>query len=162
MNKTLKITHMFRVNVANHMIRTVQGVTEGVLISSIMETFNHSWKPQKWKSRIERLSKNTIYSLDQTNKSIALNSCSWVVRSVSWWQCLSPYPLRTDTKYATSVNQWHSRLWTHGIHSYIGSQSCLHVTYATAAAAITIHPCIPQHHAIVIDDVLWSIGPQLE
>lgn len=49
------MTHMFRVNVANHVIRTVEGVTESVLISSIMETFNQSWKTQKWTNRTEHL-----------------------------------------------------------------------------------------------------------
>lgn len=63
MNKTLKMTHMFRVNVANHIIRTVQGVTESILIGGIMETFNHSCKTQKWKNIIERLVKNTSYTI---------------------------------------------------------------------------------------------------
>lgn len=36
------MTYMLRVNVANHVVRTVQGVTESVLIGSIVETFNNS------------------------------------------------------------------------------------------------------------------------
>lgn len=64
MNKTLKPTHVFRVNVANHMIRTVQGVTESVLIGSIMQTFNHSWKTHRRENRIKPLVKNTSYPND--------------------------------------------------------------------------------------------------
>lgn len=36
LNKTLGMTYMFRLNVANHMVRTVQGVTESILISSFV------------------------------------------------------------------------------------------------------------------------------
>lgn len=67
MNKTLTMTHVFRVNVANHVIRTVEGVTESVLIRSVMEDFNHSWKTQKWTNIIERVVKNTVNETRLTN-----------------------------------------------------------------------------------------------
>lgn len=38
---------MFRLDVAHHVVRTVQGVTESILVGSIVQTFNHTWKRQK-------------------------------------------------------------------------------------------------------------------
>lgn len=38
---------MFRVDITNHMVWAVQGVTEGVLVGCFMQTFNHSYKKQK-------------------------------------------------------------------------------------------------------------------
>lgn len=38
---------MPRVDVANHVVRTVQGVSESVLVRSFMQTFDHTWKTQK-------------------------------------------------------------------------------------------------------------------
>ncbi len=46
-NTQRKYTYMFRLDVANHVVGTVQGVTESVLVGSPMQTFNHTWKRQK-------------------------------------------------------------------------------------------------------------------
>lgn len=35
---------MFRLDAADHVIGTVQGVAEGILVRSIMQTFNHTWR----------------------------------------------------------------------------------------------------------------------
>lgn len=40
---TRKNPYMFRLDLAHHVVRTVQGVTESVLEGSIMQTFNHTW-----------------------------------------------------------------------------------------------------------------------
>lgn len=38
-----ELTHVFRMDVVNHVVRTVQGVTQSVLISCCMESFDHTW-----------------------------------------------------------------------------------------------------------------------
>lgn len=35
-------THMLRVDVVDHVVWAVQGVTQGVLVGSFMQTFNHT------------------------------------------------------------------------------------------------------------------------
>lgn len=35
-------TYMFRLDVANHVVGTVQGITQGILVCSVMQTFNHT------------------------------------------------------------------------------------------------------------------------
>lgn len=35
---------MPRLDVANHVGRTVQGVTESILVGSFMQTFDHTWE----------------------------------------------------------------------------------------------------------------------
>lgn len=37
-------TYMIGLDVANHVVGTVQGVTEGVLVRSVMQTFDHTWR----------------------------------------------------------------------------------------------------------------------
>lgn len=55
------MTYMLGVNVADHVVRTVQGVTESVLIGSIVETFNNSYTTQKWRNVFESFVQMTSY-----------------------------------------------------------------------------------------------------
>lgn len=45
--KERKNAHMVRVDVANHVIWTVEGVAQSVLEGNFMQTFNHTWKKEK-------------------------------------------------------------------------------------------------------------------
>lgn len=45
-----KNTYVFGLDVANHVVRTIQGVAESILVGSIMQTFKHTWKTQKEES----------------------------------------------------------------------------------------------------------------
>lgn len=38
---------MFRLDLAHHVVRTVQGVTQSILVGSIMQTFNHTWEKKE-------------------------------------------------------------------------------------------------------------------
>lgn len=53
---------MLRVNVANHVVRTVQGVTQSVLIGSVVEAFNKSWATQKCKDAFESCVQKTSFT----------------------------------------------------------------------------------------------------
>lgn len=41
---------MFRLDFVNHVVWTVQGVTQGILVGGIVQSLNHDWKSgkEKW------------------------------------------------------------------------------------------------------------------
>lgn len=62
MNKTLKMAHMFRLDVADHVVRTVERVAESVLVSSVVQTFSSAWKTDKRKKGSQMfLSKRLLF-----------------------------------------------------------------------------------------------------
>lgn len=44
-----ELTHVFRMDVVNHVVWAVQGVTQSVLISCCMESFDHTWTRKQQK-----------------------------------------------------------------------------------------------------------------